>query len=174
MANNVHNRCLLLCWFREWGKCLSCRCNHGMATVSYTLYWLGRNALGGVAMANGCVKGLYFKQEVQHSWCLQHCFYECAYSLWIKIYMYIKCKVQTFNVGKTASMTEYAYSLWIKIYIEGKVQHWLCWQNCFYRYMRLFESRYTFKGTLNVGKTASMTAYSLWLKIYIEGKVQHW
>ena len=49
------------------------------------------------------------------------------------------------NVGQTASssssMTQYAYSLWIKIYIEGKVQHWQCWINCFYEY-----------------------AYSLWIK----------
>ena len=68
----------------------------------------------------------------------------------------------------------YAYSLWIKIYIEGKVQHWSCWQNYLYEYMlTLFESRYTLKGRYNIDHVDKTTS-SLWIKIYIERKVQHW
>ena len=102
---------------------------------------------------------------------LQNCFYEYAYSLWIKLTT-LKGRYNIGNVVQTASMSM----------------------------LTLFESRYTLKGRYNignVGQTASMSmllslnqdihwregttlvmlqncfyeyAYSLW--IYIEGKVQ--
>ena len=116
------------------------------------------------------------------------------------------------NVGKTASMSMLTLFesregtslvilakllLWVCLLSlnQGKVQHWSCWQNCFYEYAYFLwinwaSMRYSIG---NVGRTASMSMLTLFesregtalvmlakLLLWVcllslnQGKVQHW
>ena len=83
----------------------------------------------------------------------RYCFYENAYSLWIKIY--IDREGATLVMLAKLLLWDYAYSLWIKILPTLKGQVPIYWymlaKLLLWGMLTLFESRYTLKGRYNIG-----------------------
>ena len=106
------------------------------------------------------------KKRFQHWKCGQNCFYEYAYSLWIK--NTLKGRYNIGNVGQTDSLSmltlfESRYTL------KGRYTIGNVGKTASMSMLTLFESRYTLKGRYSIGnvcKTASMSMLTLFESRY--------